>query len=261
MRYCSFLSPDEDTSTPYFFHNESQTQSGSKKGRAQETALVMCVTEDNFQFFANFICSARAQKIDLGNLIAFATSAKVKDMAKAALDVQLFLPPDDGWFQKHLSPGGVAGVTKAHLEQWWAAVAVWFVLEAGYHVLWQASNTVWLADPWADLYNKEKEWKDENQLMTRWVDEGRRDSTFAPFDVSVDFFFIRRYQYRRTEHSGKEKGFKWYWETGLTFWRQLLSSFETSMAIGHAEHVNELLGFHQPTRMSLGTSAMERVRG
>eukprot|EP00937_MAST-01D_sp_MAST-1D-sp2_P001468 g1468.t1 len=263
----------------YFFHNESRSQSdGTREGgrfdggadglRAREHALVKALAEVQVPGVALFLPELPTE---MGG-----GQGQAKRQAKGK---------GDNWLDRHLrrAPGVGGALSRPQLERWWGAVAVWLVLEAGYHVLWQAANVVWVGDPWMwasggkhdALYDRRKEGKEgnfgENQLMSRWIDGGRRDRASAPFDAGAQMFWIRRYQYRRTEHSGPDKGKRRYWETGLVFWRQLLATFEHSLddggvnpragagadagappaPLGHVEHLNGLLGFHQPTRMSV----------
>jgi hypothetical protein len=108
--------------------------------------------------------------------LAYLTSRyflQVKRLAMEATGLELFLP-SGAWLDEHLALAEAAGLDAAQMERWWSTVAVWLVLEAGYHVLWQASNVVWLSDPWIHLYSKAKEGKansyGENEIISRCVE-------------------------------------------------------------------------------------------
>ena len=126
----------------------------------------------------NFICSCRNAKIPLKNVIVFAAQKAFVPLIKS-LGVHAF-------YNKFLGEMPPASETYGDYAfkrmMWYKASTVYLVSRAGFDILFQDVDLVWLRDPIEYIKSIQKD------LV--FMDDGIRSPRFSPFYINSGFYFM-----------------------------------------------------------------------
>lgn len=147
----------------------------------RRTAVVMVANDGVMELVLNFMCSARAANIDLSSFVVFVGQQDsiplINSMgAKGFYHKSLGKMPSE-------SSESYADRTFAKL-MWLKASSVYIVLKAGFNLIFQDADLVWLRDPRPYLLGR-------NNYDIQFMDDGARTPRFSPFFTNSGFFFIR----------------------------------------------------------------------
>jgi hypothetical protein len=150
-------------------------ESGQRK-----TAIVMVANEGVMDLLLNFMCSAEEIHLDLKSIVVFVGDEKsitlIENMgANAIYDPALGSMP--------------AHAAKIYLDDtfarimWFKTTSVYLALTAGFNVLFQDVDLVWLKNPFKYL-------NDLNQDMV-FMDDGQISPRYTPYYVNSGFYFVK----------------------------------------------------------------------
>lgn len=146
----------------------------------RRSAIVMVANEGVMDLLLNFICSAEGVGIDLGTVMVFVGAPSyvplLEDMGVNAM--------------YHSSLGEMPrSAAKMYMDSafarmmWLKTTSVYVAMAAGYDVLFQDVDLVWLRDPLPYL--------DALGVDVAFMDDGARTPRYTPFFVNSGFFYIR----------------------------------------------------------------------
>ena len=128
----------------------------------------------------NFICSCRNAKIQLKDIVVFVAQKAFVPMIKS-FGVHAF-------YHKHLGEMPSASETYGDFTfqrmMWFKASTVYLVSRAGFDILFQDADLVWLKDPITHIKAIQKD------LV--FMDDGIRSPRFSPFFINSGFYFLRK---------------------------------------------------------------------
>lgn len=148
-----------------------------EQGR-RKTAIIMVANEGVIDVLLNFICSCRASKIDLSNAIVFVAQKSYLKLVRS-LGVKAF-------FHTYLGKMPTTSFTYADDSfsrmMWFKASTVYLVAAAGWNILFQDADLVWLKDP--------IEYLKAFQHDMVFMDDGIRSPRFSPFFINSGFYYL-----------------------------------------------------------------------
>lgn len=150
----------------------------------QETILVMVLNTGVLDLFLNFLCSCRSSGVlssVLDRLVVFSAQAELEPVLHE-LGVKVFSSPALG--KLPAKAAGSYGDAVFGMLMWLKNCAVFVAAHAGYHVLFQDVDMVWLRDPVPELL----------ALSTAdviFMDDGARSPRFSPYYFNSGFYLVR----------------------------------------------------------------------
>jgi Nucleotide-diphospho-sugar transferase len=117
----------------------------SNNHHRSKTVVVMVCNHGQSELFMNFVCSARARKIDLSNVLLFATDEDTYLLAKS-LDIHVF-NVDDAFGDMPTGAAKVYGDRVFQIMMLSKVYCVQLVSALGYDVLFQDVDVVWYRNP------------------------------------------------------------------------------------------------------------------
>jgi hypothetical protein len=146
----------------------------------RKKVIVMVANEGVMDLLLNFICSAEGASIDLSSIVVFVGDVKYipiieKMGSRAFYDASLGAMPTK-------AAGFYLDNTFSRM-MWFKAVAVYITLFAGYNVLFQDVDLVWLKDPFPYFSSLDAD--------ISFMDDGARTPRYTPFFVNSGFYYIK----------------------------------------------------------------------
>lgn len=142
--------------------------------------ILMVANEGVMDLLLNFMCSAEGAKIDLRSVLVFVGDSKYVAVVEKMGGNAIYDPTLGSM------PTRAAGVYLDHTfsrMMWFKAVSVYLTLCAGYEVLFQDVDLVWLKDPFEYLENIDSD--------IIFMDDGARTPRYTPFFVNSGFYFVK----------------------------------------------------------------------
>ena len=165
------------------------------KTAVNNTLIVMVVNLGQSELLLNFLCSARARKIDLKGILVFATDPETRDLVEG-MGINVFYDKtnyedEDG---KIALPKDAA---KRYADKTFRLImlakvfCVQMPMMLGYNVLFQDVDLVWFKNPLEYFANR-------NDYDIWFQDDGNHAEYYAPYSANTGFYFIRNNE--RTIH-------------------------------------------------------------
>ena len=147
---------------------------------SRKTAIVMVANEGVMDLTLNFMCSAEASGIDISTVVIFVGT---KDYVSLVEDMgaQAIYSPSLGSMPANAA-GSYLDNTFAKM-MWFKTTSVFLALTAGYDVLFQDVDLVWMKDPVPYM----KSMKGDILFM----DDGARTPRYTPFFVNSGFYYMK----------------------------------------------------------------------
>eukprot|EP01038_Epipyxis_sp_PR26KG_P009477 gene9477-12768_t len=146
----------------------------------RRAVTVMVANEGVMDLLLNFLCSAEAAKIDLKSIVVFVGTEDCVELVES-MGVNGIYSPALGSMPANAA-GGYLDDTFARM-MWFKTTSVYLALVAGFEVLFQDVDLVWLKDPFP--YFK---YLAEDILF---MDDGARTPRYTPFFVNSGFYFVK----------------------------------------------------------------------
>lgn len=142
------------------------------------TMLVMVANEGVMDLLLNFICSCQANGVSIANLVVFLGQPEFAPLING-MGAKSFFSPYLGSIPRKAADG-YGDATFARL-MWLKATSVYVAAKAGFHVLFQDADLVWLRDPVPYLQTHVSD--------IAFMDDGARTTRFTPFFVNSGFYY------------------------------------------------------------------------
>jgi hypothetical protein len=151
----------------------------AKTGK-RRNALVMVANEGVMDLLLNFLCSAEMAEIDLKSIVVFVGDERfislIENMgANAIYSAALGSMPKK-------AAGFYMDNTFSRM-MWFKTTSVYLALSAGFEVLFQDVDLVWLKEPYSYFATLEQD------LI--FMDDGARTPRYTPFFVNSGFYFVK----------------------------------------------------------------------
>jgi len=168
----------------------------------RRAAVIMVANEGVMDLLLNFICSANSAKMDVSTFIVFVGRpeyiALVENMgANAIYSASL------GHMPKHAANGYLDKTFSRMM--WFKMVSVYIAIAAGFDVLFQDVDLIWLKDPIPYLQNAPGD--------VSFMDDGARTPRYTPLFVNSGFYFlknnpkVRHFQEKLMKSAASEIGY------------------------------------------------------
>mmetsp|Transcript_408 Transcript_408/g.657 ORF Transcript_408/g.657 Transcript_408/m.657 type:complete len:540 (-) Transcript_408:110-1729(-) len=156
------------------------TIDGAGNASERKMAIVMVANEGVMDLLLNFLCSAEEIHLDLQSVVVFVGDLQYVQLIESMGANAMYSP----------SLGSMpANAAETYLDDtfsrmmWFKVTSVYLALLAGYNVLFQDVDLVWLRDPFKYLL-------DLNQDVI-FMDDGQKSPRYTPFYVNSGFYFVR----------------------------------------------------------------------
>jgi hypothetical protein len=156
-------------------------------GNTQDTILVMVLNTGVLDLFLNFLCSCKqGEMLDsvLTLLVVFTAQQEVLRVL-TSLGVKAFHSPHLS--QMPADAAGAYGDDVFGMAMWLKSSAVYLAAHAGYHVLFQDVDMVWMEDPLPHLQAIAKTLTADLIFM----DVGARTPRFSPYYFNSGFYYVK----------------------------------------------------------------------
>lgn len=147
----------------------------------RKSIVIMVGNEGSMDLILNFVCSANASGADLSQFVVISGQEDL-------------IPLIEGMGVKGFHDASLGNVPRAHsftyadrafaLMMWMKVTSVYIALKAGYNVLFQDADLIWLKDPIPYLLNL-------TQYDVLFMDDGARTPRFSPLYTNTGFYFLR----------------------------------------------------------------------
>ena len=151
-----------------------------KPDGSRRTAIVMVANDGVMDLMLNFMCSAEASGIDLSSIVVFVGTDDMLDLIEG-MGAQAIYSPDLGSMPKHAA-GSYLDSTFARM-MWFKVTSVFLALTAGFEVLFQDVDLVWMNDPVPYLRGQ------SGDIL--FMDDGARTPRYTPFFVNSGFYYMK----------------------------------------------------------------------
>lgn len=147
---------------------------------SRRSLIVMVANEGVMDLALNFICSAEAAEIDLSSVVMFVGTERdvvlVENMGAQAIYSPALgsMPPK--------AAGMYLDNTFSRM-MWFKTTSVFLAIEAGFDVLFQDVDLVWMKDPIPYLRAVDAD--------ISFMDDGARTPRYTPFFVNSGFFYVK----------------------------------------------------------------------
>mmetsp|Transcript_45068 Transcript_45068/g.94502 ORF Transcript_45068/g.94502 Transcript_45068/m.94502 type:complete len:636 (-) Transcript_45068:263-2170(-) len=158
----------------------------SKMG-AKKAVVVSTVNKGQSDLLVNFVCSARARGLDLGNFLVFPTDLHSKQLAEGLGIATYYSEP----LMASIPTSEAARYGDSTFAKIMVAkvISVYLVVELGYDVLFQDVDVVWFKDP-VKFFNGNPQSAIAN-FDVYFQDDGNREERYAPYSANSGFYYIR----------------------------------------------------------------------
>lgn len=147
----------------------------------RRTLTLMVANEGVLDLLINLLCSARAANVDVNNFVVFSGQPEYCKMIES-LGVKAIYHASLGDMPKEAAESYADRVfTKL---MWLKVTSVYTALHAGFHVLFQDVDLVWIKDPVPYLLQHDR-------YDVIFMDDGARTPRFAPYFTNTGFYFVR----------------------------------------------------------------------
>jgi hypothetical protein len=155
---------------------------GSGSGSGRKTAIVMVANEGVIDLVLNFICSCQKQagNIDLSTLIVFLGQPEYIPLIES-MGAKAIYHPFFGTIPKKAASS--YGDNIFGKLMWLKASSVYVTHKAGYDVIFQDADLIWLRNPILHLQSSKHD--------VAFMDDGARSTRFTPFFVNSGFYYIK----------------------------------------------------------------------
>eukprot|EP00596_Hydrurales_sp_CCMP1899_P005649 CAMPEP_0119046322 /NCGR_PEP_ID=MMETSP1177-20130426/45852_1 /TAXON_ID=2985 /ORGANISM="Ochromonas sp, Strain CCMP1899" /LENGTH=409 /DNA_ID=CAMNT_0007019307 /DNA_START=458 /DNA_END=1687 /DNA_ORIENTATION=+ len=147
---------------------------------SRKAVIVMVANEGVMDLALNFICSAEGAGIDLSSIVMFVGTESDVELVEN-MGAQAIYSPALGSM-----PARAAGQYLDHTfsrMMWFKTTSVFLAIEAGFDVLFQDADLVWMKDPLPYLRSQKED--------ISFMDDGARTPRYTPFFVNSGFFFVK----------------------------------------------------------------------
>lgn len=148
---------------------------------SRRAAIVMVANEGVMDLLLNFLCSASASKIDMRNVIVFLGQEQYLPLMKS-MGIQAMIHPSLGSMPAQAAKSYADGTFTRMM--WLKVTSVYLTSAAGFDVLFQDVDLVWMRDPLPFLQSTKED--------AVFMDDGARTPRFTPFYANTGFYFMRR---------------------------------------------------------------------
>jgi len=158
-----------------------------KPDGANNAVVVMTSNMGQSTLLVNFVCKAKADGIDLRNVLVFATDIQTKDIAEG-LGLSVFY--DEKIFADMPQEEADHYGDKAFTAMMFAKVAcVQLVNYLGYDVLFQDVDIVWYRNPVKSFFSNATGPSAGFDVL--FQDDGARSLRYAPYSANSGFYYVR----------------------------------------------------------------------
>lgn len=147
------------------------------------TALLMVANAGVMDLVLNFMCSTSAAGIDMSSFVVFVGQAEYRDLIVAMGGKAIFHPALGE--MPSISAASYADRTFSRV-MWLKVTSVYVALSAGFNVIFQDADLVWIQDPVPFLMSG-----DRLKYDMIFMDDGARTPRFSPFFTNTGFYFVR----------------------------------------------------------------------
>ena len=153
----------------------------NKPDGTRRTAIVMVANEGVMDLLLNFICSARSAGVDLSSVLVFLGqkkySALIESMGAQAIYHEYYgeMPNEAADYYGDSTFGKL---------MWLKTTSMYVTYSAGFDVIFQDADLVWLQDPVPALHAAARD--------IAFMDDGARSTRFTPFFVNSGFYYLKR---------------------------------------------------------------------
>jgi hypothetical protein len=147
----------------------------------RRSIVIMVGNEGSMDLILNFVCSAKASGADLNQFVIISGQEDL-------------VPLIEGMGVKGFHDASLGNVPREHsftyadrafaLMMWMKVTSVYIALKAGFNVLFQDADLIWLKDPIPYLLN-------HTQYDVLFMDDGARTPRFSPLYTNTGFYFLR----------------------------------------------------------------------
>ena len=148
--------------------------------KERRTAIVMVANMGVLDLLLNFICSAREIKIDLSALMVFVGRKEDVNLVNS-MGAKAFFIPQLGNMPKKAA-GNYLDKTFSQM-MWFKTTSVYLATAAGFNVLFQDTDLVWLKNPIPYLQNIPED--------VAFMDDGARTPRYTPFFTNSGFYYMK----------------------------------------------------------------------
>lgn len=146
----------------------------------RRAVTVMVANEGVMDLALNFICSAEAAGIDLTTVAMFVGTEEDVDLVEN-MGAKAIYSPALGSMPKRAANMYLDATFSRMM--WFKTTSVFLAIEAGFDVLFQDVDLVWIRDPIPYLR--------ELDADISFMDDGARTPRYTPFFVNSGFFFVK----------------------------------------------------------------------
>jgi hypothetical protein len=144
----------------------------------RRSVFVMVANEGVMDLLLNFVCSCRSAGISLDNLVVFVGQREYRPLVQAMGAVAFYSPYLGSIPRKAADSYGDMVFAKL---MWLKATSVYVAAKAGFNVLFQDADLVWLRDPVPYLL--------DHVTDIAFMDDGARTTRFTPLFVNSGFYY------------------------------------------------------------------------
>jgi len=148
------------------------------------TALLMVANAGVMDLVLNFMCSTSAAGIDMSSFVVFLGQSEYRALVEAMGGKAMYHPALGE--MPAASAASYADRTFSRV-MWLKVTSVYIALNAGFNVIFQDADLVWIQDPVPFLMSG-----DRLKYDTIFMDDGARTPRFSPFFTNTGFYFVRR---------------------------------------------------------------------
>jgi hypothetical protein len=157
----------------------------SKHSSSSRTLTVLTCNKGQSMLFRNFVCNARAKKLDLSTVVMFATDEFTYQLSQdlgipAFYDESIFGDMPESAANKY----GDMVFARMMMAK---IYCVHLALTSGYNVLFQDVDVIWYQNPLPYLESKKF-----NGYDMIFQDDGSRQVRFAPYSPNSGFYYVRK---------------------------------------------------------------------
>ena len=147
---------------------------------SRRAVIVMVANEGVMDLALNFICSAEGAGIDLASIAMFVGTKEDVELVEN-MGAKAIYSPALGSMPSRAA-GMYLDATFSRM-MWFKTTSVFLAIEAGYDVLFQDVDLVWMKDPIPYLRGLNAD--------ISFMDDGARTPRYTPFFVNSGFFFVK----------------------------------------------------------------------
>lgn len=151
------------------------------KTGVRRQVIIMVANEGVMDLLLNFFCSAEQIDLDLSNIVVFVGDSKYQEVIEHMGGHAMFSPSLGSM------PAKAAGYYLDHTfsrMMWFKTTSVYLALAAGYEVLFQDVDLVWLRNPFTYLTGL------PGDMV--FMDDGARTPRYTPFFVNSGFYYVKQ---------------------------------------------------------------------